>query len=35
MPRKLRIEYEGAIYHVISSGSYRSAVFLGHEVLFA
>jgi len=27
MPRKLRIEYEGAIYHVISRGNYRSAVF--------
>lgn len=27
MGRKLRIEYEGAVYHVISRGNYRSNVF--------
>src|SRR5262245_47888671 len=27
MPRKLRLEYEGAVYHVISRGNYRSDVF--------
>ncbi len=27
MPRKLRIEYEGAVYHVISRGNYRADVF--------
>ena len=27
MPRKLRIEYEGAIYHVLNRGNYRRDVF--------
>jgi putative transposase len=27
MPRKLRLEFEGAVYHVISRGNYRSDVF--------
>ncbi len=27
MARKLRVEYEGAIYHVISRGNYRADVF--------
>ena len=27
MARKLRLEYEGAVYHVISRGNYRAAVF--------
>src|SRR5215203_5003085 len=27
MPRKLRIEYEGAIYHVINRGDRREAIF--------
>jgi len=27
MPRKLRLEYEGAVYHVISRGNYRADVF--------
>ena len=27
MARKLRLEYEGAIYHVISRGNYRAKVF--------
>jgi REP element-mobilizing transposase RayT len=27
MARKLRIEYEGAVYHVINRGNYRSAIF--------
>ena len=27
MPRKLRIEYEGARYRVISRGTYRAEVF--------
>ena len=27
MPRKTRIEYEGAVYHVISRGNYRADVF--------
>lgn len=30
MPRKLRLEFEGAVYHVISRGNYRSDVF-AHE----
>jgi putative transposase len=30
MPRKLRLEFEGAVYHVISRGNYRADVF-GHE----
>ena len=31
MPRKLRIEYEGAIYHVMNRGDRREAIFLGEE----
>jgi REP element-mobilizing transposase RayT len=27
MPRKLRLQYEGAVYHVISRGNYRAHVF--------
>lgn len=27
MPRKLRLEFEGAVYHVISRGNYRANVF--------
>jgi len=27
MPRKLRLEYPGAIYHVINRGNYRAAIF--------
>ena len=30
MPRKLRLEFEGAVYHVISRGNYRADVF-AHE----
>ena len=29
MPRKLRLEYDGAIYHVLSRGDRRQAIFLG------
>jgi REP element-mobilizing transposase RayT len=29
MPRKLRVEYEGAIYHVMNRGDRREAIFLG------
>ena len=29
MPRKLRLEYPGARYHVINRGNYRSDVFAG------
>ena len=28
MPRKLRLEYEGAIYHVMNRGDRREAIFL-------
>src|SRR2546425_1429650 len=28
MPRKLRVEYEGAIYHVINRGDRREPIFL-------
>jgi len=28
MPRKARLEYEGAIYHVMSRGDRREAIFL-------
>ncbi|HEU5072052.1 MAG TPA: transposase, partial [Verrucomicrobiae bacterium] len=28
MPRKLRIEYAGAIYHVMNRGDRREAIFL-------
>jgi len=31
MPRKLRLEYAGAIYHVISRGNYRKDLFAGDE----
>jgi putative transposase len=27
MPRQLRIEYEGAIYHLLSRGDRRKAIF--------
>jgi len=27
MARKLRLEYEGACYHVINRGNYRTAIF--------
>ena len=27
MPRKLRIQYEGAIYHVMNRGDRREAIF--------
>ena len=30
MPRKQRIEYPGAVYHVISRGNYRKELFLEH-----
>ena len=28
MPRKQRIQYPGAVYHVISRGNYRTELFL-------
>jgi putative transposase len=31
MPRKLRIEYPGAVYHVISRGNYRKELFLSEN----
>jgi REP element-mobilizing transposase RayT len=31
MARKLRLEYEGAVYHVISRGNYRADVFRGER----
>ena len=31
MPRKLRVEYEGAIYHVMNRGDRREAILLGDE----
>ena len=31
MPRKLRVEYEGAIYHVMNRGDRRESIFLGDE----
>ena len=31
MPRKLRVEYEGAIYHVMNRGDHREAIFLEDE----
>ena len=31
MPRKLRVEYEGAIYHVMNRGDRREAIFLDEE----
>ena len=30
MPRQLRIQYLGAMYHVMSCGNQRKAIFLGH-----
>jgi len=32
MPRSLRIEYPGAIYHVINRGNYRDSVFFSDTV---
>ena len=32
MPRKPRIEYEGAIYHVLNRGNYRDAIFSVDDV---
>jgi putative transposase len=29
MPRKLRVEYPGAIYHVMNRGDRRESIFLG------
>jgi len=31
MARKLRLEYPGAVYHVINRGNYRTDVFTGEE----
>ena len=31
MARKLRIEYPGAIYHVMNRGDRREAIFLGDQ----
>jgi hypothetical protein len=31
MARKLRVEYEGAIYHVMNRGDRREAIFLDEE----
>ncbi|MCU0786375.1 MAG: hypothetical protein MUF81_20485 [Verrucomicrobia bacterium] len=31
MARKLRVEYEGAIYHVMNRGDRREAIFLDDE----
>ena len=31
MPRKLRVEYEGGIYHVMNRGDRQEAIFLGEE----
>ena len=31
MPRKLRLEYAGAIYHVMNRGDRRESIFLGEE----
>ena len=31
MPRKLRVEYEGAVYHVLNRGDRRESIFLGDE----
>src|SRR5216117_2670810 len=31
MPRKLRVEYEGAIYHLMNRGDRREPIFLGDE----
>ena len=38
MPRQVRIEYEGALYHVIARGNRRNRIFVssdgGDEMLF-
>ena len=31
MPRTLRLEFAGGIYHVINRGNYRSAIFAGEK----
>ena len=31
MPRKLRVEYEGAIYHVMNRGDRREPIFIDNE----
>ena len=31
MPRKLRVEYEGAIYHVMNRGDRREPIFVDDE----
>jgi REP element-mobilizing transposase RayT len=31
MPRKLRVEYEGAIYHVMNRGDRREPIFQGDQ----
>jgi putative transposase len=31
MPRKLRVEYQGALYHVMNRGDRREAIFLGDK----
>ena len=31
MPRKLRVEYEGAIYHVMNRGDRRELIFVDDE----
>ena len=31
VPRKLRAQFEGAIYHVMNRGDRREAIFLGDE----
>ncbi|HVU33767.1 MAG TPA: transposase, partial [Opitutaceae bacterium] len=35
MPRKRRLEYSGAVYHVISRGNYRAHVFGQEGTKFA
>ena len=32
MPRSLRIEYPGAVYHVLNRGNYRDSVFFSDTV---
>ena len=31
MPRTLRLEFEGGIYHVINRGNYRCMIFAGEK----
>ncbi len=31
MPRKLRVEYEGAIYHVMNRGDRRERIFVDYR----